>query len=145
LVNSSTKRLLGENRMEQLNRGQNQDTNVEMKNHGTGQNRPANLRYHDMQAAPVKIPKNIGFAGLVRNKSIPSGIPPKIPKIVKPTEVYHEKIKLESFKSDFVVFKNYLLDAKSLSKVEFKDCSRLLTVKEFSNKLSAYNEKSKYP
>lgn len=141
MADSSTKRLLGENRMEQLNRIQ-QDEDVEIQNRDTGRSSPPNLRYHDMQAAPKRLPPNISFAGIVRNKSAPFTLKPKT---VQPTEIYHEKIKLECYKSEYEVFKNYLLDAKSLSKIDSKDCSGLLTVREFSKSLSSYNERSKFP
>ena len=126
--------------MKQLNRLQ-QDEDVGIMR-DTGRSSPPNLRYHDIHAAPERTANHVSFAGIVRNKSAPPGLKPKT---IRPTDVYHEKIKLECFKSEYEVFKNYLLDARSLSRIESKDCSGLLTVREFANNLSSYNERSKFP
>lgn len=55
----------------------------------------------------------------------------KIPKL----EVYEQKPILETFKTDFVVFKSYLLDAKSLVKVETSKLNSFLTTKEYIKNL----------
>lgn len=128
--------------MEQLNRIQ-QDEDVGIQTRDTGRSSPPNLKYHDMSAAPKRLPPS--FAKIVRNKSVPPGLKPTTHKTVRPKEIYHEKITLECFKSEYEVFKNYLLDARSLTRIESKDCSGLLTVREFANNLSSYNELSKFP
>ena len=124
--------------MEQLNRGNKQDNDVGYRELDIGSDIDELLAkgsYLDMRAAPRSKPI-ANFAGIVRNKSAPAGLREKIPqKINIPSEIYQQKIRLESFKPEYEIFKNYLLDSKSLSKLETKDISGMITVKEYTKKL----------
>lgn len=130
--------------MEQLNRKrQNEDARYD-RDVENRQTRPPNIKYHDSQAQlRQRLPKGIAFADIVRNKSAPPSLKKETETNI-PSEIYEEKITLESFKSDLIVFKNLLYDARSLTKVESKDFTGLLTVRDYSNKLSTNNEKYKY-
>ena len=131
--------------MEQLNRKRRQDEDIGYDN-DVGQSRAPNNIYQDMRAAPQRLNKSIGFASLVRNKSAPPGLlREKIPKEPdKPTEVYHDNIKLECYQSELIPFKNLMFDASSMVKADVKDFSGFLTVRDYSQKLSSNNEKYKY-
>ena len=105
--------------MEQLNRIERQDKDVGSAYTDSGQNTRANPpnKYGDMQAAPHNTFGRSGFAGIVRNKSVPFGLNEEIKEEIKlPTEVYKEETLLVSYKPKYIVFKNYLIDIKTLAK-----------------------------
>ncbi len=131
--------------MEQLNRNLRQDEDVGLPNNkGSDIRRPKNP-YIDSAGAPQRLKRDIGFASIVRNKSAPPGLEKKLRKENRrPTEVYQDMIRLEVFKSEYEVFKNSLLEASSLSRVDSRDFSTMMTVKEYSSKLTQSNELYKY-
>lgn len=132
--------------MEQFNRGYKQDNKVGYRELDIGSDIDeilAKNKYQDMRAAPRSKPV-VNFAGIVRNKSAPPGLREKIPKGISiPSEIYHQKIRLESFKSEYEVFKSYLLDTKSLSKLETKDISGMITVREYTQRLQTEEQINK--
>lgn len=130
--------------MEQLNRKPRQDEDIGLPDNKSSMRRPNNP-YIDSAGAPQRLKKDIGFASIVRNKSAPPGLEKKLRKERKrPTEVYQDMITLEVFKSEYEVFRNSLLEASILSKVDSKDYSTMITVKEFSSMLTQSNELYKY-
>ena len=130
--------------MEQLNKKRRQDEDIGYDNNAGLFGLPNN-KYQDMRAAPKPINKNIGFASLVRNKSVPAGLKEKIPKEQNiPSEIYQGNIKLECYQSELMEFKNIMLDVRSMIKAEVKDFSAFLTVRDYSQKLSSKNEKYKF-
>lgn len=133
--------------MEQLNRIERQDDDVSLTDIGVGNNTRANPpnKYGDMRAVPRNTSGNSGFAGIVRNKSVPSEFSKKIKEEIKlPTDVYEERSSLVSYRSRYIVFKNYLIDIKTLAKKEERNYSGLLSVREYSKKLSNNNEEYKH-
>ena len=133
--------------MEQLNRKERQDEDVGLIDIDVGQNKRANPpnKYGDMRAAPHNTFRNSGFAGIVRNKSVPSELNEEIKEEIKlPTERYKEETSLVSYRPKYIVFKNYLIDIKTLAKKQERNYSGLLSAREYSKKLSNNNEKYKY-
>ena len=133
--------------MEQLNRIIRQDEDIGPDNDVGQSGRPPNNKYQDMRAAPRRLNNSTSFAGLVRNKSAPPGLPrdkfPKGPPDI-PTEVYQSNIKLETYQSELIPFKNLMFDAGSMVKADVKDFSGFLTVRDYSQKLSSDDERNKY-
>jgi len=134
--------------MGQLNRIIRQDEDIALDNDVGQSAHPPNNKYQDMRAAPRRLNNSTSFAGLVRNKSAP------IPELQRknsqnvtpdiPTEIYQISMKLEIYRSGLIPFKNLMFDASSMVKTEVKDISGFLTVKDYSQKLSLYNERNKY-